>query len=462
MKMKVVLNRENHKYIPQALKNMPRRGINRLEVHFDHNSRLFFDEMVDSLSAVLDHEYYFPILLVDLPFCVLGSCAADHIVSGGSPKRGKKSGICGSCKYNDICSGFPEINFDHNKKNVLSPIRDIPTEIMIELESKCNFKCPFCYNHNSFAKEGRQKNELPFELVVKIIDHISELGIKIIRFTGGEPFLRGDLIPLMEYSKERGLEVRLNTNCSLIKKDDLRGLKGVLDNVLIPIESYSSEREAEITGFKDSLQKKIEAVRSFKEIGVPMVRVGTVAIGDNILNFSKLSDLVLDLPVDIWEFYRPISSPATGREGGLDRDDVGLITEKITNKIKETGRNIIIANSIPFCAVENPNRLGAISTGALFDEGHNRMVVDPRGFVKPHYFLDENIGDPLDLFSAWNHPFMRKMRSMAFLPDACNNCVYKRKCLGGSRFESHLFHNDHSREDPLSEPSNKIDNGLYG
>jgi len=126
------------------------------------------------------------------------------------------------------------------------------------------------------------------------------------------------------------------------------------------------------------------------------------------------------------------------------------LVEKIIDLRKKTNKNILIANALPFCAVNNMNTASSVCAGALFDDGHNRLVVDPRGFVKPHYFMDENLGDPLDIMSAWNHPFARKMRSMAFLPKECHNCRFAFKCRGGSRFEAKLLTGSYKSPDPLA------------
>ncbi len=95
------------------------------------------------------------------------------------------------------------------------------------------------------------------------------------------------------------------------------------------------------------------------------------------------------------------------------------------------------------------NLLNSFSLGAIYDDGHSRFVIDPRGFAKPHYFIDENIGDPLDPLACWHHPFMEKMRNLEFLPFECENCIYKLKCRGGSRFSAKMAFGEFDKPDPL-------------
>ncbi len=72
--------------------------------------------------------------------------------------------------------------------------------------------------------EGRFK-ELSTGYFKKVIDSIDQAGIKIVKVTGGEPLLRKDIFSLLKYAKEKGLEVRLNTNASLIDQKKLKNLK---------------------------------------------------------------------------------------------------------------------------------------------------------------------------------------------------------------------------------------------
>ncbi|MFH0891599.1 MAG: radical SAM protein [Candidatus Falkowbacteria bacterium] len=405
-----------------------------------------FSEVVDGIYPVLDHEADFNVWLVDFPYCVLNEASRDHVLSR-NPEAGEKNDQCRVCRYFKQCAGFPKGYFKEFGESEVAPIKDLPLEVMIEAESRCNFRCPFCYNHNSFAKKGRDIKNLTANYVKKIIDGTAAAGIKIIRFTGGEPLLRPDIHNLVRYAKGRGLETRLNTNCSLIDAASVKRFKGALDNVLIPIESFSAAFEANATGREDSLSKKIKAIKLFKDIGVPTVRVGTVAIGNSLKDLDKLSDFIMALPIDEWELYRPISSGQDKLK--LSGAEIKKLIYGIIKTREKTGKKITLANALPFCALKDPNKINSVSHGALFDDGHNRIVVDPRGFVKPHYFVDENIGDPLDILGAWNHLFMKKMRNLEFLPEECRECDFRFKCRGGSRFEAFYSAGKWDAPDPL-------------
>jgi len=138
----------------------------------------------------------------------------------------------------------------------------------------------------------------------------------------------------------------------------------------------------------------------------------------------------------------------------ITNKDIELLAKKISYLNKKTKIRTIIANSIPFCSIKNVNLMNSICSGALYDDGHKRMVVDPRGFFKPHYFIDRKLGSVDNLLGAWNHPFMKKMRNLEYLPKECGKCNFKYKCRGGSRFEAKLHFRKIDSPDPLANFNN--------
>ena len=291
-----------------------------------------------------------------------------------------------------------------------------------------------------------------FEKTKKIIDDVYSSKIKTVRFTGGEPLLRKDIFKILKYAKNRGFdEVRLNTNGILVNKAMADNLAKLVDNILIPIENYLPQKEDIITGGKGVLKKKEISIKFLKESGIKTVRVGTVLTKENILNLENMADFIEKLPIDEWEFYRPI--PISG-ENILDSKLVKVFVEKIFKIRKTLDMPIALANSLPFCAIKDTNKLSSISVGATADDGHSRIVVDPRGFYKPHYFIDENLGDTSSVLKVWKNKFLKKIRSLNYLPEECKKCFFVSKCKGGSRQASKVFYGDYFKKDPLANKKN--------
>jgi len=450
--MKFEINQFNYKTLPQLAEFLCLNKARKIEIKLtDKVEDLpYLNDVIPFMYQILDQEMYFEVWLKNFPFCVFNPEAVDHILVDKNYK-GEKKIICKKCLWNNRCPGFPKNYLNKYNSEEICQLPDVPWEVMIEVEPKCNFNCKFCFNNISFSKESRNIKRFSTAYLKKIINNIAKADIKIVRFTGGEPFLRKDIFELIRYAKNKGLETRLNTNCSLINKKNIKKLKGIIDNVLIPIESYNKKIEAETTDYAFSLEKKIEAINLLKDIGVSKIRVGTVAIKENILNFDKLAEFIFNLPIDEWELYRPI--PISKKED-LNSKFIKILVDKIIDLRKKINKPIFIANALPFCSIKDLNKVNSVSKGSLFDDGYTRLVIDPRNFVKPHYFMDENIGDPLNILNSWQSSFMKKMRNLEYLPKECKKCNFIYKCRGGSRQIAKMVSGSYNKLDPLTNIKN--------
>lgn len=65
--------------------------------------------------------------------------------------------------------------------------------IEIDVTSKCNADCIFCFqgSHNSII------DSLTKEKIIELLDDLRNMGTYYIGFSGGEPFLRKDFIDIL-------------------------------------------------------------------------------------------------------------------------------------------------------------------------------------------------------------------------------------------------------------------------
>jgi len=104
--------------------------------------------------------------------------------------------------------------------------------------------------------------------------------------------------------------------------------------------------------------------------------------------------------------------------------------------------------------------MNAVCSGARSVDGHERFVIDPRGFAKPIYYIEKNIGDSLNILACWNHSFMKSLRSFNYLPKECQKCSLLEKCKGGNRYSAFTVSGTYQGKDPLMDYSN-IKNYLW-
>jgi MoaA/NifB/PqqE/SkfB family radical SAM enzyme len=95
-------------------------------------------------------------------------------------------------------------------------------ELWFHTGTACNLACPFCLEG---SKPGDDRLQLlRFQDAVPFIDEALALGVKQFSFTGGEPFINKDIIPILDYAlQHRPCLVLTNATEPLIRR--LRQLK---------------------------------------------------------------------------------------------------------------------------------------------------------------------------------------------------------------------------------------------
>jgi MoaA/NifB/PqqE/SkfB family radical SAM enzyme len=82
----------------------------------------------------------------------------------------------------------------------------------IELLSKCNQNCRHCY-WEELTKKG-----LELRYLLSLAKELKEIGVIFILLTGGETFLRPDILEILSCLNELGFAIEIKTNGSLLNQ----------------------------------------------------------------------------------------------------------------------------------------------------------------------------------------------------------------------------------------------------
>jgi MoaA/NifB/PqqE/SkfB family radical SAM enzyme len=93
--------------------------------------------------------------------------------------------------------------------NFTDKVQTQPTSVFAVITNRCNLHCLQC----DIPLTGNRKAELSTDDWKRVIAQLREwLGTTLIRWSGGEPFVRKDLIDIVEYSSGIGVLTGINTN----------------------------------------------------------------------------------------------------------------------------------------------------------------------------------------------------------------------------------------------------------
>lgn len=371
-------------------------------------------------------EPYFDVFIKGAPFCFMPD-AWDHILyrkkSGASYAR---ISACGACRLKDLCPGLERKSvFYAALGRELAPVLSAPREVVIELTKECNQDCRACFT-------DRRSGGRPLKELLGILRQAKKLGVANVRFTGGEPFLSGHLLPLLKAARAAGFYTLVNTNATAADAAAFKKAAAYIDNVLVSLQGRDEKSERAAAGRPGLFSAKLANIAALKAGGVKTLRLGTVVSRDIVKDFTAYYRLAVRLKAEIWELYRPmLKKEALSRSKEFDL--AGADMRRLSGRVGRLGPGlprVVIANPVPLCAVPAAERKNFL--GSVFDDGRTRLVYDARGFFKPSYCIEENLGTGLK--KAWASPFLKRLNAAGRLPGRCKPCRYLLKCHGGSRF----------------------------
>lgn len=202
--------------------------------------------------------------------------------------------------------------------------KPIPFFCVWEVTYNCNMKCPFCYVKKY---KSPYKPETTTKEAINIINCLSELGTKIINFSGGEPTLRKDFPLLIEHAKKRKMKVFFNTNGSLIKQRADELLKA--DFIRVSLDGTKDVHD-KTRNFPGAFKKATEGIKLLKSKGANVMINTVVTSKTTFETMKEMAEIAKSLGVQI--SYSMIVSSLQTREhpqpNMLDKEQTNLKSDK--------------------------------------------------------------------------------------------------------------------------------------
>ena len=137
--------------------------------------------------------------------------------------------------------------------------------VRIAVTSQCNLRCAYCMSEEHEERADKVPI-LSTQEMITLIEVLASVGVSKIRFTGGEPLLRMDIVELVCRAKQAGINMVTLTTNGLLLDRFLPGLiHAGLDAINFSIDSLDSERYYSITRrdyysrVRDNLDKLLNA-----------------------------------------------------------------------------------------------------------------------------------------------------------------------------------------------------------
>ena len=140
--------------------------------------------------------------------------------------------------------------------------------IQIEVTGRCNERCIHCYIPNAKKDKGK---DMPFDKFQSIVNQFAEMGGLHVVLSGGEVFLHKDIIRMIQYCREKDMQISILSNLIALKKEQIPAIKEANISVLqTSLYSMDSEVHDTITTIKGSFAKTKAAIEELVAADIPV------------------------------------------------------------------------------------------------------------------------------------------------------------------------------------------------
>ncbi len=203
--------------------------------------------------------------------------------------------------------------------------------VLWEITNTCNYHCSYCM----FSCEAKKyENELTTAEVKRTIKDLKENNFTYIKFTGGEPFVRKDMIEILKYAHELGFDMDISTNASLLTNEIANDLKAInFPMVHVSLDGYNKKSHEYVRG-ENTFEPTIRGIKLLTGNGI-YTRLGTVIYSQNENDIEKIVKLATELKANeiIFSFMEPM--------GRLKEDDE-LLSKRSLESVKKEVENLAI------------------------------------------------------------------------------------------------------------------------
>lgn len=224
--------------------------------------------------------------------------------------------------------------------------------LYLNMTKECNLNCIYCF---ASAREEKGHRKLEIDDYKRILNSVKQLcsdKMSII-FTGGEPLLSDNTIPVAEYAKVLGFSAKILTNATLINEKNVDKLSKIFDLFKISIDGSSQQIHDHYRG-NGNYQKTIKAIELLKSREAN-VQVAMTVTKENVEDISamnkKWGEMLTYQP--LFPLGRAKNNDKTNALNGNEYYDALCVNEKI-NPFSDI-ENIINAhktnNSIMKCSL---------------------------------------------------------------------------------------------------------------
>ncbi len=171
--------------------------------------------------------------------------------------------------------------------------------LRLAVTDRCNLRCFYCMPEEGIKYVARQ-DLLTYEEMERIVRLLAPLGINKVRITGGEPFVRREMMDFLRSLRQiDDLEkINITTNGTLTGKLIPQLAELGIHSVNLSLDSLDRERFRQITR-RDAFDSVMQTLYGLLEAGIDTKINAVVMEGKNIEDLVPMAELTRNHPLSV-------------------------------------------------------------------------------------------------------------------------------------------------------------------
>ena len=334
-----------------------------------------------------------------------------------------------------------------------------PMQVTWEMTRACDWKASHA---RVAARPVRDKREFSTAEAFHLIEEVADMHVPLLVLTGGDPLLRPDLFPIVDFAARHSVRTSLTLlptpllDAEVIGELKARGLM----RVAFWLHGSTAALDDAYWGVQGCHRRTLDTVGACHEVDLP-VQINTIMAQRNVHDVDLMIELLTRLDVALWNVIFLVPAGREQAQEMLTAEEHEAVfaklyeaSQRVHFQIKTSEGQHYQRYLLQQRARESSGRMTEVDVITCAPKGVNDgkyfVFIDPTGEVYPSRYLPLSGGNvtaqPLAKLYC-ESPLFVSLRDSSKLKGKCGRCPARNVC-GGSRARAYSMTGDMFAEDP--------------
>ena len=330
-----------------------------------------------------------------------------------------------------------------------------PLQVTWEMTSACHWRASSSRTSARAARE-RERKQVSTAEAFNLIDEVARLHVPLLALTGGDPLLRADLLPVIEFASNRAVRTSLTVlPTPILEPAVIDGLKASgLMRVAFWLHGSTPGLNDGYWSVPGSHRRTVENISHCHEVELP-VQINTILARRNFHDIEAMIELLTRLDITWWNvfFYVPADREQTEEMLTAEENEQAFAklyaaSKRVHFQIKTTEGQHYQRYVVQQRVRESRGKMNVDDVIAAAPKGLNDsnefVFINHQGDVYPSRFLPLSAGNLTNqtLTEVYrDSPLFVSLRDSSKLKGKCGRCPVRCIC-GGSRARAYAVTGD--------------------